>query len=330
MLLTGLMLSLLSGCSDSGKVSGGVRLENGEIKENSVVVSIGNTGVTYSKVRNYCYLLTRQYDEKFSHEVWDYSLGKEGTIGDEAKEEVLNMVTQMAVIGKTAKSQKVTLGGDEKDQAVRRAEELMANASEEDKKNYCLTLQQMTEVFEENLLAEQMFYMATDEVDTNISDEEAAQRKIQYIKILTNGTAPNGVQVNLGKSEKAQALKKAQKLAQDAARTDDFLTFAQKNTDGAAVEATIGHVGQNTGELSDTAAASAWELKKGQTSGVITAEDGYYIVRCIVEEDEDATYARKEKLIEERQTEMFREKYKKWLGDDEINISKSFWKIFKI
>ena len=321
---------VLAGCSDRGKTFRGIRLENGDIKEQSVVVSIGDSGVTYSKVRNYCYILSQRYDRNFGHEVWEYPLGKEETIGDEAKEEVLNMVTQMAVIGKTAKSQKVTLGSDEKDQALQKAEELMKSASKEDKKKYCLTLQQMTEIFEENLLAEKMFYIATDEVDTDISDEEAAQRKIQYIRILTNGTTEDGVHVNLGGQEKAQALKRAEKLLQDARKGEDFLAFARQNTDGTAAEAVIGHPGQNTGELSNTAAAQAWELKKGQMSGVVSSEDGYYIIRCVEERDEDATQQRKEKLIEERQTEMFREKYGKWLGDDEIRISKSFWKIFKI
>lgn len=329
-LLGMLAMTALAGCSDKGKTSRRIRLENGEIKEQSVVVSIGDSGVTYSKVRNYCYILSRHYDGNFGHEVWDYPLGKEETIGDEAKEEVLNMVAQMAVIGKTAKSQKIALGSDEKDQALQKAEELMKGASEEDKKKYCLTLRQMTDIFEENLLAEKMFYIATDEVDTNISDEEAAQRKIQYIRILTNGTTEDGVRVNLGRQEKAQALKRAEALLQDAQKGSDFLALARQNTDGASAEAVIGHPGQNTGELSDTAAAQAWELKKGQTSGVISAEDGYYIIRCVEERDEDAAQQRKEKLIEERQTEMFREKYEKWLGDDEIRISKSFWKIFKI
>lgn len=328
--LMALTMGLVSGCGGNGKSKSGVKLENGDIQDNSVVVSVGDTGVTYSKVRNYCYLLSHQYDKNFSHDVWNYSLGKEGSIGDEAKEEVLSMVTQMAVIGKTAKSQKVTLSSDEKDQAVQRAEQLVGGATEEDKKSYCLTVQQMSDVFEENLLAEKMFYIATDEVDTDISDEEALQRKIQYIRILTNGTTESGVKVNLGSKEKAEALKRANQLLQDGAKEEDFLAFAQKNTDGASAEATIGKVGQNTGELADKAVTEAWKLKKGQLSSVIEGEDGYYIIRCVEETDEDATYERKEQLIEERQTEMFREKYGKWLGDDEVRISKSFWKIFQI
>ncbi len=328
--LTALAMGLLAGCGGNGKTYRNVKLENGEIKDNSVVVSIGDTGVTYSKVRNYCYLLSSQYGKNFGQEVWDYPLGKEGTIGDEAKEEILSMVTQMAVISKTAKKEKVTLGSDDRDQAVQKAEELMENASQEDKEKYCLSLQQMTEVFEENLLAERMFYIATDEVDTNISDKEAKQRKIQYIRILTNGTTQDGVKVDLGQKEKEQARKRADKLAQDGKKAEDFHAFAQKNTDGSKVEETIGTLGQNTGELADAAVTKAWELKKGQISPVIEGEDGYYIIRCVEETDEDATYARKEQLIEQRQTEMFRKKYNGWLGDDEVRISKSFWKIFKI
>lgn len=333
-LLVALAAGLLAGCGGKDSYTARVRLENGEINEKSVVLSIGNTGVTYSKVRHYCYLLSCQYDKNFSHQVWDYSLGKEGTIGDQAKEEILSMVTQMAVIGRTARSKKITLTGDEKDQAVQRAEKLMEQAGEENKKKYSLSLQQMTEVLEENLLAEKMFYIATDEVGTFIPDEEALQRKVQYIRILTNGTTADGTVVNMASGEKARAKKRAERILRDlqaAHGTEDFLAVARKNTDAQKVEDTIGTVGENTGELPDTAVIVAWELKEGQmTSSVVEAEDGFYIILCADAEDEEAMHARKEELIEQSQTEMFRRKYSKWLGDDEIRISKSFWKIFDI
>ena len=46
--------------------------------------------------------------------------------------------------------------------------------------------------------------------------------------------------------------------------------------------------------------------------------------------DEDATYARKEEIIEERQTNMFKEKYSEWIAKNKVSISSKFWNEFDI
>ena len=40
---------------------------------------------------------------------------------------------------------------------------------------YGLSVQKISEIYQENLLAEKMFYVATDEADTNVTDEEASE-----------------------------------------------------------------------------------------------------------------------------------------------------------
>ena len=42
------------------------------------------------------------------------------------------------------------------------------------------------------------------------------------------------------------------------------------------------------------------------------------------------TYARKEEIINERQTKMFKEKYAEWLSESKVDISNKFWDVFTI
>lgn len=42
-----------------------------------------------------------------------------------------------------------------------------------------------------------MFYVATDDADTNVNDDEAKQIKISYIELITKGTDKNGRKVNM-------------------------------------------------------------------------------------------------------------------------------------
>ena len=327
-MLTGsLALGMLTGCGGDKDIAGNVKLENGEIQENSLVIAVGDIGVKYNEVLGYCYLLKEQYEDSVGSEIWDYQLEEGKTIGDEAKEEVINMITQLKIIGATAEDEEVSLTNDEKDEALRKAEELLSNASDEDKEKYHLSVQGMSEIYEENALANKMFYIATDDADTEVSDEEARQIKLEFFEIITKGTTKSGTVVELDAEEKSAARERANDLRKQAAKSEDFLSFAKEKTDGEVVSMTIG---QDNTTLDRSVVTTAFSMEEGDISPVIGTDSGYYVLRCADANDEDATYARKEEIIEERQTRMFKEKYKEWLGEWDVEISSSFWLIFEI
>ena len=204
---------------------------------------------------------------------------------------------------------------------------MIQTATQQDKQEYYLSVQSLSDIYEENALADKMFYVATDDVDNNISDEEAKQIKIQYLEVITNGTNASGKKVELNEKEKVTALKRVQQLKTQLTQADDFLTFAKANTDAADAELTIG---RDTTKLSKEAIDAAFALEKGQTSDVITGSDGYYIIKCIENNDTDDTQAKKEEIIASRQTKMFKKKYAQWLKNYDIKISQAFWKVLEI
>lgn len=323
---------VLGGCSKEKGGSQGTGTAEGDIEDTSIVIKVGKTGVKYSEVRNYCYLLKCQYETDFGKKLWDYRLDDENTIGDNAGQEIINLITQLKIIRKTADEMQVTLTSDEKDEAVRHAEEIVSSASAKDKENYCLGLQGMTELYEDNILAEKMFYIATDDADTVVTDEEARQIDIQYIEIITKGTDRNGTRISMDAATKKEAAKRAAKLLKEGKKSDDFLAFAEENTDTEVVSATIG---RNNSLLGKKATDVAFSLKKGKTSDVVESKtadgtEGYFIIYCADNNNEDATYDRKEEVIEERQTSMFKDKYAEWMEGCDVNINQDFWEQFSI
>ncbi len=328
-LVLGLILGAMGGCGKKGEktVTGHVSLSRGKITENSVVLGVGNEGVRYSELQGYCYLLRKQYQSSFGGGLWDYSLDGKQTIGDEAKEEIINMITELKVIAAAAKQEKVELTADEKDDAIRQAEKVLSEASDKDKEKYHLTEQIMTGIFENNILANKMFYIATDAASTEVSDEEARQAAIQYLYIMTEKTDENGVKTSLSDQEKETARKRVGKLLTEAKKASDFLEFARKNSDDTRVELFLGH---DEDSLPSEVVTTGMALGTGKFSDVVTASNGFYILYCVNSNDSDATYRKKEEIIESRQVKMFKEKYTRWLGESEISISSSFWKIFEI
>lgn len=323
---------LLPGCSRGDSTKKNVKLETGRLEDTSIVIKAGNTGARYSEVLNYCYLLKCQYEASFGAKLWDYKLDKNTTIGDKAKQEIVNIITQLKIIKKTAEEMQITLTSDEKDEAMRHAEEIVNSASDKDKEKYCLGIQGMAGLYEDNILAEKMFYVATDEADTIVTDEEARQADIQYIEIITKGKDRNGTNISMDAATKKEAEKRAIKLLKEAKNTQDFYSFAEENTDAASISATIG---RKNNLLGNKATEEVFKLKKGRFSNVIESKSadgssGYFIIYCVNSNNEDAAYEYKEKVIEERQTSMFKEKYAGWLKDCEVSISQKFWEEFKI
>ena len=72
-----------------------IRLERGDITANSYVIKVGNAGVQYSEVLNYCYLLKNQYESSFGSELWKYKIDDKTTIGDIAKKDIVSTLTQL-------------------------------------------------------------------------------------------------------------------------------------------------------------------------------------------------------------------------------------------
>ena len=314
----------LSGCGNKAKET---KLETGDISNESVVMKVGSEPVRFSEVKDYCYFLKCQYEGSFGEQLWEYPLSKNETIGDQAKQEIVNMITQLKIICNTAKRQNVKLTADEMDEALRKAEELVGNASKADKAEYSLNVQDISEIYQENALADKMFYIATDDADTTVSDEEARQMSLQYIEVMTNGTDRNGTAIQMDQQAKKKALTRAQKLQTEAASRTDFQSFAQKNTDAANVDLTIG---KDTDALESKVVENVMAMSDGQTSDVIEGEQGYYIVHCVKATDEEATYKKKEEIIKQRQTDMFMKKYAKWLEDQNVDINQTFWNEFSI
>ena len=223
------------------------------------MIKVGNAGVQYSEVLNYCYLLKNQYESSFGSELWKYKIDDKTTIGDKAKKEIVSTLTQLKLIGVNAAKQGVTLDNDEQDQALQDAQKLIEKASKADRKKYELNVNSVKELFEDNILANKMFYVATDDADTNVTDDEAKQIKISYIELITKGTDKNGRKVNMNAAGKAKTYKRMKEMLKEAKKADNFSDYAAVNTESRQSEVTIG---KDTKLLDKEAVDAAFSLKK--------------------------------------------------------------------
>ncbi len=314
-LLIGLLLFSLVACN-GGEGNGGA-----EQTKNALMV-VGNKSVSYEEAFAYIYMLKQQYEVSMGENIWDFEVEKGVTFEEYAKEHIVDELTQLKMIGQEGEKLGIVLDEDEIQEAKNMAVDFMTTVSKEDRETYSLTEELMASIYEDHILAEKVYEVITNEIDTNISDDEAKQMTIQYLVVMTDGVDKNGNKVEMTKEEKKQAKKKAKSLYKEAKALEknSFYAFADANSDAKEVEVTFGK-----NNMPEDFGKASMELKTGKMSKLIEGEKGYYIIYCVSDYDEDATLAKKEEIIAKKQDELFRQKYAEWSQGYKLIISTALW-----
>src|SRR5699024_7110696 len=188
------------------------------------------------------------------------------------------------------------------------------------KEYYGINEEVVYQFFFDNLMAERVYDAATMSVDTQVSDEEAKQITIQYLLIATTNVDNEGNRVSISEEDKKAAYAKAQDLLSQATSADDFYSFAKSNTDSAEVEKVIGKK-----DVEPAFEKAAFALKSGELSSIVEGDQGYLIIYCVEDYNEDATLDKKEKIIDERQSKMFQEVFEEWKKEVKVKLNNKLW-----
>lgn len=310
----------ITGCQNENQAQEAVSASTESEKEPEVAMAIGAESVLLEEVNVYAYFLKKQYDSGIGSEIWSYEIEEGTDFESYAKKQIQNLIAQVKVIKQEAAANNVVLTEDEKDEAESSAIAYLSEITDADKKAYALTRELVAKVYEDSLLAEKFYEVVTNDVDTNISDDEVREVIVQYLMVMTSGKDKEGNTVSLTEEEKKEVHKTARKLCRKAKKSENFLSLAQSNTDAEEVELTF-----TKEDMPEEFGEAAFALKTGEISEVIEGDSGYYILYCVSAGDSDSIKAKKEQLIRERQKEDFKKKYADWSKKYEVVISSAIW-----
>lgn len=293
--------------------------EGEELSFDSVVLKVGKEDVTYREILLYILQIKNQYEPSLGNGIWDYSVVKGETFEQIAKKEVFNQITELKILKQQAEQMDISINEDELFEIKQEAKDYMGKITKEDQETYGIKEDMVIKVLSDNYLAQKVFSIATNEVDTNISDDEAKQMRLEKLVVLTKGENKSGLKIDMSQEQKQEALTRANLLLTQANEAEDFKAFCESNSDLSEVEVTFG-AGDDK-ELEQ----QAFALTDGQISGVIETSYGYVILKCVSANDEEATAQRKEEIIAERQNKKFDEKYEAWSSEYKVVQNTEKW-----
>ncbi len=245
-----------------------------------------------------------QFASVFGTGMWGQDMFNDGTdMQTSVKKNVAETVELFYLLEKHMADYKVEVTDEELAAMDEAAKKFMEDNSKQAIRQLGATEEYVKEMLRLNTIQAKMRVEMDKEVDTKVSDEEAAQKAISYVSVSTASTTDeNGETKEYTEDEKKeleQQMKDFQKSAED-----DFT--AAENAGYTVSNYYYGEKDESY-TLDDAVIEAANKLKEGEVSKVISTESSLYVVRMDSTFDEEKTKEKKETIVQQRKDDHYTE-----------------------
>ncbi len=259
------------------------------------------------------------YEGVYGEEIWNTQ--SDGvSIQDSLKETVLARISRVKVLKLLAEEEGVSLNKEEKEKAEEAGKEYFATLSEEEIDLLGVTEELVISMYEEYALADKVYHYLVQDVNPEISDDDARTITVSHILIRTHHVGTNGQITAYSDAAKAEALQRANEILQLARDGADFEQLVLTYN-----EDTKGNISFRKGEMPATYEEAAFNLATNEISQIVETESGYYIIKCTNTFNREETDANKIIILEEQKEAAFKEVYETFLGTLTGNLNQEEW-----
>lgn len=268
------------------------------------------------------YLTTtqNQYEEVYGTEIWNTE--HDGvTLEENVKDTVLAKIAQIKTMYLMARDREVTLSEEETALVESAAAAYFNSLNEKEVELLGVTPDTIRELYQEYAMAEKVYQQIIQDINPEISDDEARIITVQHILIKTGTTKADGSREPYSAEEKAAAYEKAvevQALAVDGAH--DFEDLAAQYSEDDTITYSFGK-----GEMDQAFEDAAFQLETNAVSAVVEGEAGYHIIKCISTFNIQETDANKVKIVEQRRKTAFGQEYDAFVKTLTKQLNEDLW-----
>lgn len=268
------------------------------------VFRIGDARCTVHELMVYLTTTQNRYESVYGSEVWKVAKD-DVTLEENVKETVLARIAQVKTMCLLADSKGIELNEGEIKLVKQAAKEYFSSLNETEIQLMGVDESVIYRLYSEYALANKIYQYIIQDINPEISDDEARTIMVQYILLRTWTTDGRGARVTYGEDVKQSVYEKACEIREIAVSGEqDFTELASKYSEDSEITLSFGK-----GEMDKAFEDIAFSLETDEISPVIETESGYHIIKCISTFDREQTELSKLKIVEERRREVFGQEY---------------------
>lgn len=298
----------------------------GSLKGDETVATVDDTKIDADLANFFARYTQATYETYYSaylgEDMWNSDASDGETYEESVKNSVLKSLEDMILLEKHMEDYDVSITDEDKAMIKETTQQFLNDNSLDDKNlvsgnektvNRALTLMAVQQKMRTAIQAG---------ADTEVSDEEAAQKSMDYVFISYQTKDDSGNSKDVSDDEKAQLKSQAEAIASGLKEGGDLNALAEEQ--GATVQTLT--FDKDTTSPDEDLIKAADALGEGESTDVIETEKGCYVAKVTSLLDRTATDSKKSQIVQERQTKLYDDTVKKWRKKADIKVHKSVWK----
>lgn len=302
---------------------------SGTLDSDAVVATVGGEDITLGVANFYARMQQGMYEPYYAgimgttaEDMWTQEYDGDSTYEQYTKEGLLETLENMYILSQHAADYDVSLTDDEKE-SIESAASNFSNDNTEESKEVVTGYQKNIEKFLELATIQTKMESAMKEgVDEEVSDDEAAQKSMDYVFFSYTTTDDSGNSTELTDDEKEALKTTAQDLADQVSGGEDFASAAENA--GAEVQTATFDADSTSPDADLIAAADALE-NEGDVTAPVETDSGVYVAQLTSLLDREATDAEKENIVEQRRQDQYDSLLEDWREDADIDVNERVW-----
>ena len=302
---------------------------SGSLDTDAVVATVGGEDITLGVANFYARMQQGQYETYYAgmlgstpEEMWTQEYTEGTTMEDETKNSVLEMLEDLYVISQHAEEYDAALTEDEEKAISDAAAQFDADNTDEAKEAVSGYRTDVEKLLELLTIQTKMEDAMKEGVDEEVSDEEAAQKGMQYVFFSFTTTDDAGNSAEMTDDEKEELRAAAQDFDDQVKDGDDFESAAESA--GVEVRTTTFDSESTSPDADLIAAVDALEAE-GDVTDVIETDSGLYVAELTSLLDRDATDQEKENIVEQRRQDQYDSLLEEWRDAADITVNEKVW-----
>ena len=298
----------------------------GSLKGDETVATVDDTKIDADLANFFARYTQATYETYYSaylgEDMWNSDASDGETYEESVKSSVLKSLEDMILLEKHMEDYDVSITDEDKATIKETTQQFLDDNSLDDKNLVSGNKKTVNRALTLMAVQQKMRTAIQAGADTEVSDEEAAQKSMDYVFISYQTKDDSGNSKDVSDDEKAQLKSQAEAIASGLKEGGDLNALAEEQ--GATVQTLT--FDKDTTSPDEDLIKAADALGEGESTDVIETEKGCYVAKVTSLLDRTATDSKKSQIVQERQTKLYDDTLKKWRKKADIKVHKSVWK----